>query len=123
MLSLSCYKNQIHCKLNSYQNHVYKLDPIIIGDDANLFYSHKDIKTFFHIVNTELVKVDHWFKANKLSLNVKKKTNCSLFHKPSTKEDILLKISELVISNKLIERKRLINFLGAILDKCVTWKD
>ena len=99
MLSLSCYKNQIHCKSNSYQNHVYKLDPIIIGDDANLFYSHKDIKTFFHIVNTELVKVDHWFKANKLSLNV------------------------LVISNKLIERKRLINFLGAILDKCVTWKD
>ena len=40
------------------------LDPIIFADDANLFYSHKDIKKLFHAVNTELVKVDHWFIAN-----------------------------------------------------------
>ena len=44
------------------------LDPIIFADDTNLFYSHKVIKTLSHIVNTELVKVNHWFKANKLSL-------------------------------------------------------
>ena len=79
MLSLSCYKNQIHCISNSYQNHVYKLDPIIIGGNANIFYSHKDIKTFSHIVNTELVKANHWFKANKLSLNVKKRRNTAFF--------------------------------------------
>ena len=79
LLSLSCYKNQIHCISNSYQNHVYKLDPIIIGGNANLFYSHKDIKTFFHIANRELVKVNHWFKANKLSLNVKKRRNTAFF--------------------------------------------
>ena len=64
--------------------------PIIFADDANLFYSHKDIKTFFHKVNTELIKVNHWFIANKLSLNTKR-TNHTLFHKPSTKDDIPLK--------------------------------
>ena len=44
----------------------------MFADDTNLFYSHKDVKTLFHTVSTELVKVNHWFKANKLSLTVKK---------------------------------------------------
>ena len=48
------------------------LGPFMFADDTNLFYSHKDIKTLFHIVNTELVEVNHWFKANKLPLNAKK---------------------------------------------------
>ena len=42
------------------------LDQIMFADDNNLLYSHKYIKTLFHTVNTELVKVNHWFKANKL---------------------------------------------------------
>ena len=44
----------------------------MFADDTNVFFSHKDIKTLFHTINTELVKVNHWFKANKLSLNVRK---------------------------------------------------
>ena len=32
----------------------------------------------FHTVNTELVQGNHWFKANKLTLNAKK-TNFTLF--------------------------------------------
>ena len=91
------------------------LDPIVFADDTNLIYSRKDVKTLFHTTNTELVKVNHWFKANKLSLNVKK-TNYTLFHKPSTKGNIPLKIPKLVISNKLMERKRFIKFLGIILE-------
>ena len=47
------------------------LYPIMLADGSNLFYSHKDFKTLFHTVNTELVKVNHSFKANNLSLNVK----------------------------------------------------
>ena len=43
----------------------------------------------FHTVNPELVKVNLWFKANKL-LNARK-TNYTLFHKPSTKDDMTLK--------------------------------
>ena len=44
----------------------------MFADDTNLIFSHKDVKTPFHTLNTESVKVNHWFKANKLSLNVKK---------------------------------------------------
>ena len=51
------------------------LDPIMFADDTNLFYSNKDINTAFLKVNDELQKINEWFISNKLSLNVKKKTN------------------------------------------------
>ena len=60
------------------------LNPIMFADDTNLFYSRKDNKTLFHTVNTKLVKVNDWLKTNKLSSNVKK-SNYTLFYKPSTK--------------------------------------
>ena len=52
------------------------LDPIMFADNTNLFYSHKNIKTLFQIVNSELKLVNEWFLANKLSLNAKKKKKC-----------------------------------------------
>ena len=39
-------------------------------DDMNHFYEHKDLKTLFSLVNQELQKVNEWFKANEISLNV-----------------------------------------------------
>ena len=96
---------------------------------SNLFYPHKDINTLFHTVNKQLIKVNHWFRTNKLSLNVKKTKNQLItwnnktFHKPSTKDDQPLKISELVISSKLIEQKSFVKFLGVILDEYISWKD
>ena len=58
-----------------FVNDVYKLakylDPIMAGDDTNLFYSHENIKTVFHIVNSELKLVSEWFLVNKLSLKCK----------------------------------------------------
>ena len=63
----------------------------------------------FQTVNTELVKVNHWFI-----------TNYTLFHRPSTKDDIPVKTPEVVISNKLIEQKRLIKVLGVNLDESIS---
>ena len=48
------------------------LDPIMFADDTNFFYSHHQIKTLFETVNCELKNIGQWFKANKLSLNIKK---------------------------------------------------
>ena len=45
---------------------------ILFADDTNLFYSCDDIWKLKEIVNAELAKVLNWFRANKLSLNVKK---------------------------------------------------
>ena len=43
-----------------YVNDLHKasvLDPIMFADDANLFYSHQNIKTLFGTVNCELKKI------------------------------------------------------------------
>ena len=54
------------------------LDPIMFADDTNLFFSHRNISTLFLTVNNELHKIGEWFKANRLSLNIKK-TNIKFF--------------------------------------------
>ena len=61
------FVNDLH-KVTKY------LDPIMFADDTNLFCSHKNIKTLFQIVNSELELVTEWFLANKLSLNAKKQS-------------------------------------------------
>ena len=69
----------------------------MFADYTNVFYSHKDVKTLFHFST-----LNNWFKA---------------------KDEIPLKIPELVISDKLIERKRFIKHLDVILDDCISRKD
>ena len=44
----------------------------MFANDNNLFYSHKDLKILFQVINEELVKTNNWIKANKLSLNADK---------------------------------------------------
>ena len=59
------FVNDLH-KVTKY------LDPIMFADDTNHFYSHKNIKTLFQIVSSELKRVNECFSANKVSLNAKK---------------------------------------------------
>ena len=44
--------------VNDLHKVIKYLDPIMFADDTNLFYSHKNIKTFFQIVNRELKLVN-----------------------------------------------------------------
>ena len=45
------------------------------------------------------------------------------FHKPLTKDDIASKIPELVINNKLIEKKTFTKFWGVNLDEFISMQD
>ena len=85
----------------------------MFADDTNLFYSHRNIKTLFYTVNKELEHINEWFKSNKLSLNVRK-TNYIFFHKKRKKDDIPLKLPELLINNNRIDRVNSTKFLGII---------
>ena len=80
--------------------------------------SHKNADCLAKILNTELNKLSIWFRANKLSLNLKK-TKFMVF-KPSQKRkshDIQLLINDY----KLDQVKETI-FLGVILDENLNWK-
>ena len=61
----------------------------MFADDTNLFFTHKDIRYLFQIVNQELENINQWFISNKLSLNIRN-TKYSFFHKPNQKENIPL---------------------------------
>ena len=50
-----------------------------------------------------------------------KKTKYTFSHKKSFKDYITLNLSDLHISNKSIERKSSIKFLGVILDEHIAW--
>ena len=94
----------------------------MFADDTNLFYEHNDLKTLFSLVNQELQKINEWFEANKLSLNVEK-TKYSLFHKPSRRDDLPLLLPKLLIKKHKVERVESIKFLGVLLDENLSWKD
>ena len=96
------------------------LEPIMFADDTNLFHSQANIKTLFNIVNNELNKLNGWFKANKLSLNVDK-TKYTFFHKLNQRDKIPLKLPNLNLNNSIIKRESAIKFLGIIIDENLTW--
>jgi hypothetical protein len=55
--------------LNSLSN-ILKF--IMFADDTNIFISGKNLDEIVPLINKELCKVNSWFCANLLSLNVKK---------------------------------------------------
>ena len=53
--------------VNDLPNDSKILDPIMLADDTNLFFSNCDIPALSAIVNSELSKINQWLLANKLS--------------------------------------------------------
>jgi len=101
------------------------LNSIMLADDTNLFYSHRNIENLFSTMNIELENINEWFKANKLSLNVKKTKFILFYKKALTKSGNVtpLNIPSLQIGNKNIERVSSIKFLGVMLDGHFSWKE
>jgi len=58
--------------INDFINSSEIFHKIIFADDTNLFTSHRNLHKLQDIVNSELTKVDSWFKCNKLSQNISK---------------------------------------------------
>ena len=97
------------------------IKPIMFADDTNLFHSGNNIKHLFELVNKELLLVQQWFNANKLSLNAGK-TKYIFFHSPASKDNIPLRLPKLIINDTIIKRESVIKFLGVLLDENFTWK-
>ena len=82
----------------------------------------EELNTLFKTVNDELIKVNEWFSANKMSLNVGK-TKFLLLHKSCKKYSIPSHLPALEISNHDIERVNTMKFLGVLLDDNLSWKE
>ena len=88
----------------------------MFADDTNLFHSDKNINSLFETVNKELININSWFQANKLSLNTSK-TKYLLFHKLRRNKDLPFNLLVLKINDTLIKREQSIKFLGVIIDE------
>jgi len=89
----------------------------LFADDINLHMSNSSFNVLQTTVNFELCKIDHWLRANKLSLNYNK-TNFMLLtsrnHNPAS--------FKVIINNCKISPEDNLKYLGVLLDNKLSWK-
>ena len=68
-------------------------------------------------MNTELISLNNWFKANKLSLNTKK-TFFMIFHRSRIKSN---SIGSIIIDNTELIKVDYAKYLGVIIDHKLNW--
>ena len=89
----------------------------LFADDINLHMSNSCFNVLQTTVNPELCKIDHWLRANKLSLNYNK-TNFILLtsrkHNPAS--------FKVTIINHTISPHDNLKYLGVLLDNKLSWK-
>ena len=94
------------------------LNLILFADDTNIFMTHKNLKSLINLVNQELIRLNCWFIANKLSLNINK-TNFIIFtNKKYNKDEIKNAIS---FDGKFINPVASTKFLGVHIDERLSW--
>ena len=69
---------------------------MLYADDTCILVSGNDLKALITMLNDELISLNNWFKANKLSLNTKK-SFFMIFHRSRIKQNVNNKV---VIDNK-----------------------
>ena len=99
-------------------NSCTSLNILCYADDTTAFSSSSCRTTLEAYQNSELGKLNTWFKSNKLSLNVGK-TKYSIYS-PGRKPIPNLSLN---IDNIPIERDSTFKFLGLTVDEKLTWKD
>ena len=98
---------------------------LLFADDTTFQVSGVDIKEIFEIANSELAKASNWFKANKLTLHVKK-TKFMIFS--GHNKDIDLNNLSIQIDDKKVEqignncKEKYFKFVGHVLDVNLTWE-
>ena len=104
--------------INDLNNVSSLVELILFADDTNLFMSHKDPVYLAASLNSELNKLSTWFKANKLSLNLKK-TNFMLYKPRQKRYHFPMQVC---INEQRIEQVKETVFLGVVLDEHLSWK-
>ena len=96
---------------------------LLFADDTTFQVSGLDLSELFNIANTELEKSAVWFRANKLTLNVKK-TKFMVFSETNTK----IGNNSLKIGGTTIDqigsncKEKYFKFVGHVLDDRLSWE-
>ena len=102
--------------VNDLHLHLQDSECVQFADDTTLIFRHKNIRYLSYCIECELVRLQDWFNANKLTLNVSK---CSylLFTSKNQKD----KNIDLTLNNVSIPRVRFAKLLGTWIDDRLDW--
>ena len=102
---------------NDLSLHLQFLECIQLADDTTLVFSHVNKHYVRFYVMEDLMSIQDWFYANKLTLNLSKTVYLFFKHKSHTSVDL-----DLVLNGITISRKRHTKFLGVWLNDQLNWK-
>ena len=87
---------------------------IMYADDTSLVVNGKDLNTLIQLLNSALIDVCTWFKANRLSLNTNK-IFYIVFHSTRIKH-ISGVVDSIVIDNTILVKTSSLKYLSVIVD-------
>ena len=90
---------------------------ILYADDTCVLISGNHLNDLIDRLNTELISLNNWFKANKLSLNTNKSFFMT-FHRSRIKPNV---INRVVIDNHQLTQVNSAKYLGVIIDHKLNW--
>ena len=96
------YKNLDHC------------NAILFADDTTVYKGHRNKNYLRWCIETDLMKITDWFKANKLTVNIDK----TVFMSFGPKDD---KLNNIEIGGMTIKHSKDTKFLGLWLDDKLNW--
>ena len=102
-----------------------KINILSFADDTTVTLSSPDIPKLYSTMNQELEKLNDWFRANRLCLNVKK-TKYILFRPtitfPRNVDECIYMNGQEVIRIGNDQNEKSFKFLGLYLDETLSWK-
>jgi len=104
--------------INDIANFTKHLNYLLFADDTNIIYSDCSFNQLVNVVNSELITLSDWFRANRLSLNITK-TNYMLFGFKNISQHAS---ATFVIDNQPITYVEYTKFLGVLIDRKFTWR-
>jgi exonuclease III len=104
--------------INDISNVSKLLFPVIFADDTNIFIKGKDLKDTATILNSELLKITTWLKANKLSINIDK--TCYILF--TSRRRTIPDYSTIKINGQLIKCVDHTKFVGVTIDSKLSWE-
>ena len=103
--------------INDIENCSALLKFILFADDTTVLFRSHDINELNDKLTAEINKVNKWFSANNLLINLSK-TNCMLFSNKLGNPKL-----NISIDNMVLEEKYVVTFLGVEVDRKLTWKN
>ena len=88
---------------------------ILFADNTTIYMGHRNLNYLRWCIETDLLNISDWFKANRLTLNVNK-SSCMLFKKNNKIETV-----QLTFQSIKIPQCTRVKFLGVWLDENLDW--